>query len=385
MKHIDEYRDPELARRLLSAIHGRAGSIGRTVTLMEVCGSHTHAISRFGLREVLPENLRLLSGPGCPVCVTSTRDVDIALHLAGINGVVFATYGDMMKVPGTGGRTLQKLRAAGADVRVIATARDGIDLAEAHRNRQIVLMGIGFETTAPAMAAVAAACREKAIGNLSIFSVHKVVPPALQALIDDAELAVDGFLCPGHVSSIIGTAPYRPIAEAGKAAVIAGFEPVDVLAGILMALDQIAAGRAEVALQYARGVNPEGNPRALKLLGSVFRPIDADWRGLGTLAASGLVFRPEYASLDAVARFGEPQETSREPKGCGCGEILRGVKTPPQCPLFGNRCTPALPVGPCMVSSEGTCAAWYRYHRSGLEAGPARMNAESKKLRRNSL
>jgi hydrogenase expression/formation protein HypD len=361
VKHIDEYRDPVLARALLAAIAHLARSIRREVTLMEICGSHTQAIGRFGIGRLLPPNVRLISGPGCPVCVTSIEDVDRAILLAGKEGTIVATFGDMLKVPGTDGTSLQQARAAGADVRVIASSRDALALAEAERARAVVMLGIGFETTAPTVAAAVQAARRKRLANFFVFSLHKVIPPAIKALIEAPTLAIDGFICPGHVSTIIGTAGYALIPAAGRAAAITGFEPADILEGILIILRQVAGGEKEVAVQYSRGVNPEGNGRARALMEEVFRRTDALWRGLGNIPESGLALRDEWSAFDALKRFPLPRIASREPAGCLCGEILRGAKRPQACPLFGRLCTPGNPVGPCMVSSEGTCAAHYRY------------------------
>lgn len=361
MKYIDEYRDPALAKELLAAIERLASRVGETITLMEVCGSHTYAIGRFGIRKLLPENIRLISGPGCPVCVTSIGDVDRALFIAGQKDTIFATFGDMLRVPGTGGASLQKARASGVDVRVVASASDSLLLAEENRDKTIVMMGIGFETTTPTIASTVKAALKKGVKNFSVFSVHKVVPPAIKALLDDPSLKIDGFLCPGHVSTIIGADSYRPIIEAGRAAVITGFEPVDILEGIFMILGQIAEGTKEVAIQYARGVRREGNPRARAVMDDVFARETVEWRGLGEIPESGLKFRPGYQEFDALTRFSIPALTSAEVKGCECGNILRGARLPHECPLYGKACTPLNPIGPCMVSSEGTCAAYYKY------------------------
>ncbi len=363
MKYIDEYRDPHLAQGLLARIKKTAGRIKRTVTIMEICGSHTQAIGRFGIRQVLPDNVRLISGPGCPVCVTSAGDVERALWLASYEKAVFATFGDMLRVPGSGGESLQKKRAAGADIRVITSAAECIALAGSMPDREIILMGIGFETTAPTVAAAVASCRRKGIRNLAVFSVHKTVPPVLGALIGDPSLRIDGFICPGHVSTIIGTDAYRIIPESGMAAVIVGFESVDILQGLWMILEQIAGGPREVAIQYGRGVRPEGNPRAKEVMASVFCPANAEWRGIGTIPGSGLALREDYEDFDAAKKYAIPEITPKDPPGCGCGEVLRGLRTPDECMLFGKICTPASPVGPCMVSGEGTCAAYFRYNR----------------------
>ncbi len=362
MKFIDEYRDPAVVQALLKRIDSTARKISRPVTIMEICGSHTYAIGRFGIRNLLPESIRLISGPGCPVCVTSARDVDIALYLSGLDHVIFATFGDMLRVPGRSGNSLQKKRAAGADVRVVSSAAECITLAQANPQKEIIMMGIGFETTAPTIAAVIAACRKKEIKNFSVFSVHKIVPPAINALLADPLLNIDGFLCPGHVSIMIGADAYRMIPNAGRAAVITGFEPVDILEGVWMLLNQVESSKMEVAIQYSRGVKPEGNTRAMNLLHSVFETADAEWRGLGIIPTSGLVLREAFASFDTLKKFSLPDIKSSDIAGCGCGDILRGIKLPNDCPLFKKVCTPVNPIGPCMVSSEGTCSTYYKYY-----------------------
>lgn len=361
MEFIDEYRDPVLAEGLVELIGRTAKRIKKPVTIMEICGSHTYALGRFGIRRLLPDNLRLISGPGCPVCVTSASDVDRALWLASQDDVVFASFGDMLRVPGTGGDNLQKRRAAGAQIRVISSAYECIELAQALPQKEIVLMGIGFETTSPTVAAAVLTAKKKGIGNFSVFSVHKTVPPVLAALIAEPALNIDGFLCPGHVATIIGSDAFRMIPEAGRAGVIAGFEPVDILQGLWMILEQIASGRKEIAIQYGRGVNPEGNLKAGSVLAEVFMTADSEWRGIGEIAGSGLVFREAYASFDARRQFDIPDFRSADPPGCGCGDVLRGLCLPTDCPLFRKYCTPLNPVGPCMVSNEGTCAAFYKF------------------------
>ncbi|MDD5168988.1 MAG: hydrogenase formation protein HypD [Syntrophales bacterium] len=362
IKYIDEYRDAALAKGLLHKISELVEKIDRPLTFMEICGSHTHALSRFGIRQLLPENIRLISGPGCPVCVTSVQDVDAALYLAGQDGVIFATFGDMLRVPGTGTASLQKQRAAGVDVRIISSPMDIVALAQAHPERQVVFMGIGFETTAPAVAASIMAARKKKIGNLRLFSVHKIVPPAIDALLSDPLLRLDGFICPGHVSVIIGADAYNAITAAGKAAVITGFEPVDILEGILMMIRQCLTEKYTVEIQYGRGVKREGNLKARQVMNDVFEAADGYWRGLGIIPGSGLALRRDYARFDVHGYFDILVFDSTEPKGCACGDILRGIKAPEGCPLFRRVCTPLNPIGPCMVSSEGTCAAYYKYH-----------------------
>lgn len=362
MKFIDEYRDPAVVAGLLKHISAISERLAKPVTIMEICGSHTYAIGRFGIRKLLPENIRLISGPGCPVCVTSTRDVDLALYLASQPNVIFATFGDMLRVPGTGGDSLQKKRAEGADVRVISSADECMAMAQSNPSKEVIMMGIGFETTAPTIAAVITASRKKDIRNFSVFSAHKIVPPAIHALLADPLLQIDGFLCPGHVSIMIGTEAYRMMPEAHRAAVITGFEPVDILEGVWMILQQVEKKAFDVAIQYSRGVKPEGNARAMALLNSIFEITDAPWRGLGIIPQSGLTIRPEFLSFDALKKFSVPDISSSDLPGCGCGDILRGIKQPQDCPLFKKVCTPVNPIGPCMVSSEGTCAAYYKYY-----------------------
>lgn len=360
MRFIDEYRDPDIAKRLLDAIRCRSSQIGRPITIMEVCGSHTYAIGHHGLRGMLPDAIKLVSGPGCPVCVTSVHDIDAALYLAGLPGVVFVTFGDMLRVPGTGGRSLQRIRAAGADVRIVSSASETIQIANENPDRQIVFMGIGFETTTPTIASMVKTCKGRGIGNVSVFSAHKVIPPAISALLDDPGLAIDAFLCPGHVSTIIGMAAYEEIPVRGCAAVITGFEPVDILEGIYMISGQILKHDYCVEIQYTRGVSPQGNVKARALIEEVFAPVDARWRGLGMIPLSGLRFREEYREFDAGLRFEIPDIDSHEPDGCRCGEILKGMISPDDCPLFRHACTPDNPIGPCMVSHEGTCQAYYK-------------------------
>jgi hydrogenase expression/formation protein HypD len=362
MRHIDEYRDAALARQLLAAISRGADRRTAPLTIMEICGSHTHALSRFGIRPLLPENIRLISGPGCPICVTSVGDIEASLFLAREPGIIFTAFGDMLRVPGTGGISLQTLRASGADIRVIASPTDAVALAENNPGREILFMGIGFETTTPAVAAAIAAAGKKGVTNLSLFSAHKSVPPAIGALLRDPLLQVDGFLCPGHVSTIIGADAYWAIPDAGRAAVITGFEPVDILAGILMIIEQCTERRYRVEIQYRRAVSRAGNPRARQIMRDVFEETGGQWRGLGDIPESGLALRQAYRAFDARQRFAIPLFDAAEPPGCACGDILRGIRSPDGCPLFRTVCTPLNPVGPCMVSSEGTCSAYFKYH-----------------------
>lgn len=325
---------------------------------MEVCGTHTMAIARYGLRELLPLGLRLVSGPGCPVCVTAIGDLDRVVAVARLPQVTLATFGDLVRVPAS--RTsLAGERAAGADVRVVYSPRDAVEIAAREADREVVFAGIGFETTAPTVGAALLEARSRGLANFSVFSLHKTMPLPLRALLDLGETPIAGFILPGHVSVITGTDCFQFLArEYGVAGVVAGFEAHDVLLALLMLVRQ---PEPTIEIEYTRAVRPEGNVVAQRLLEEVFEPSDADWRGLGVIPGSGLRLRATFADFDAAVRFDvEPDET-REPPGCRCGEVLRGVIDPAECALFGRRCTPQDPVGACMVSSEGACAARYRY------------------------
>ena len=358
MRYVQEFHNAAAARGLVAAIE-RITS--RPLNLMEVCGTHTVAIFRHGIRQLLPPPLSMLSGPGCPVCVTTNADIDKAIALAEQSGVTLATFGDMMKVPGSY-QSLQQVKADGSDVRVVYSPRDAVCMARDNPRRPVVFLAVGFETTAPTIAAALLEAEALGLKNFYLISVHKLIPPAMRALLAAGEVRIDGFICPGHVSVVIGSQPYQFIPQQyGVPCVITGFEPLDVLQGIEMLLRQIAEGRAEVEIQYRRGVRPEGNPLARELLSRVFETSDADWRGLGCIPGSGLKLRPEYRRFDAEEAFAISPPPAKEHKGCLCGDILRGAKTPPECPLFAATCTPERPVGPCMVSSEGTCAGWYQY------------------------
>ena len=337
------------------------GRIGRPLKLMEVCGTHTVEIFRHGIRSVIPGGITLLSGPGCPVCVTSIRDVDAAISLAKGPGTVLVTFGDMMRVPG-GELSLMDARSEGADVRVMYSPLDALRLAQQEPDRQVVFFATGFETTSPLIAATVLDAARKRIRNFSVFSSHKTVPPALKALLDAPDVMVDGFILPGHVSTIIGAKPYGFVAERyRKPSVVTGFEAQEIIEGILMIVRQIATGEARVEIQYRSVVKEEGNPKAVALLNEVFEPADAYWRGIGVIPGSGLRLRDKYKEYDAEARFSLSSTGRAEPELCSCGDILRGVKVPTECPLFGTGCTPDSPVGPCMVSTEGSCAAYYKY------------------------
>jgi hydrogenase expression/formation protein HypD len=361
MKILQGFQDPALVEKLLERVRKLAV---RPVVIMEVCGTHTMEIFRTGLRSLLPDRITLLSGPGCPVCVTSQGEIDAFVSAAGREGLILATFGDLVRVPGTRG-SLQEARAGGADVRVVYSSLDALDLARKNPEREVVFCGVGFETTAPTVAGALQTARAEGLGNFTVFSAHKRVPPALDALFRSGMVRVDGLLCPGHVSVIIGEEAYRPVAERYRVpCVITGFEPVDILQGIVRVLGQVQEKRACVENAYGRAVTRQGNRKALDLMDRVFRVGDAVWRGLGTLAESGFLLQDEYAGFDARLRHGIEIVPAPEPPGCVCGAVLTGRLLPPDCRLFRNACTPEHPVGPCMVSSEGTCAAYHRYHEA---------------------
>lgn len=336
-------------------------SIGRPVRLMEVCGTHTVAIFRHGIRNLLPSGIKLLSGPGCPVCVTSIRDVETAIAISRIKGVILTTFGDMMRVPGNH-KSLSEAKAEGSDIRIMYSPLDALKLAEKNRDKKIVFFATGFETTSPSVAGTIMQAGREGIDNFYIYSVHKTVPPALRALLNSGEVKVDGFILPGHVSTIIGTKTYGFLASAyRKPSVVTGFDAGDILTGIMMLLDQIASGRAEVEIQYTKVVKEEGNPKAVAIMNEYFEPEDAVWRGLGTIPGSGLKLRENFRYRDIRSVIDLVVPEGKEPKACSCGDVLKGIKIPPDCALFGKACTPEKPVGACMVSSEGSCAAYYKY------------------------
>ena len=365
MKWVDEFRDPELAAPLVERVARAAKDLARPVTLMEVCGTHTMSIARHGIRDLLPDNVRLVSGPGCPVCVTPVSYVDAALALVRQHDVWITTFGDMVRVPGSDG-SLATERARGARVEVVTSCLDALALAREHPDRQVVFLAVGFETTAPTIAATLQAARAQGVKNFSLLCAHKTIPEALAFLGSQESFAVQGLLCPGHVSVIIGTEPYEPLAAAGIGCVVSGFEPLDILHSVALLLEQLAEGKPRVHNAYARMVRNQGNARARQVLDETFEPCDASWRGVGTVPGSGLRLRPELSDFDAAKRFPVDLPPAAEPADCICGEILCGTADPPDCPLFGAACTPEDPVGACMVSSEGTCAAWYRYR--GVES-----------------
>ena len=366
MQYIDEFRNPVAIGKLLARIRSRSS---RGVRLMEFCGGHTHAILKFGLRRLLPPTIELLSGPGCPVCVTSQRDLDTAMALAMTDGVILTTFGDMIRVPGTKGN-LQEIKALGGDVRIVYSSLDALTMARANPGRQVVFLAVGFETTAPTVAAAILSARAEGLANFSVLSLHKLTPPAMKAILDAGEVKLAGILGPGHVTTIIGSRAWEflPACHAIPCAV-AGFEPLDILEGIYALVDMIESGTPRVRNAYARSVRPEGNLEAQRRMQQVFEVEEAQWRGLGPVPSSGLGLRKGFESFDALLRFPVELDASPEPKGCRCGEVLRGVVQPPACALFGRVCTPENPVGPCMVSGEGACGAHWLYREDRMLEG----------------
>jgi len=367
VKYVDEFRDRALARQLAGAIAAEAVP-EREYRLMEFCGGHTHAIFRYGVQDLMPPNLRFVHGPGCPVCVLPIARIDQAIALTEQHGVTLCTYADMMRVPGSDRRSLLVAKAAGADVRMVYSTQDALAVARADPTRQVVFFAIGFETTTPPTAVVMKQARAEGLANFSVFCNHVLTPPALRAILaaqGPEGVSIDGILGPSHVSTVIGSAPYGFVPEEfGKPLVIAGFEPLDVMQSALMLIRQINTGRCEVENQYRRAVTPEGNRKAQALMADCFELRESfEWRGLGFLPASALKIREEYSGLDAEIRFPVETRESREVKGCECPAILRGVKRPTDCKLFGTICTPENPMGSCMVSSEGACAAYWSYGR----------------------
>ena len=366
MKYIDGFRNTGTALQLQAAISRLGAALaaaGRRANVMEVCGSHTMAIARFGIRDLLPSNIDLISGPGCPVCVTDAGYIDAAIELAR-KGAVVATFGDMISVPGSDA-SLAECRAQGGAIEVCYSPTSALDLAAEDPGREIVFLAIGFESTiGPGISIVDTAIRN-GIENLSILTAFKLVPPALRALMADPEIRIDAFLCPAHVSAVIGSDAYAPFAgPAGVPCVIAGFEPLDILLGLQGILEQLIHGTAVVENQYSRVVKPRGNPRIQSLIAQYLQPEDVRWRGLGLLPQSGMVLRAAYAHYDAAQRHGIDVQPGRDNPGCLCGEVIKGKHRPSECPLFGRACTPEHPVGPCMVSAEGSCAASYKYSRA---------------------
>jgi len=362
MRYVDEYRDPAAARALVSQITRMAGD--DHFKFMEVCGGHTHTIYRHGIEHVLPANVELVHGPGCPVCVIPMGRVDDAIAVAGTPGVIFTSFGDMMRVPGGHGNLLEA-KARGADVRFVYSPLDALRIAREQPERKVVFFAVGFETTAPSTAVTLLKARADGIDNFSVFCNHVTIVPPIKAILESPDLRLDGFLGPGHVSTVVGNRPYRFVPQQyGKPVVTAGFEPLDILQAIAMLLAQIRQGRCQVENQYTRIVRDEGNPTALGILAEVFelRP-HFEWRGLGFISQSALKLRPEFAAWDAELLYDVPGVRVADPKACQCGEVLKGVIKPWECKVFGTACTPETPIGTCMVSSEGACAAYYNFGR----------------------
>jgi hydrogenase expression/formation protein HypD len=361
MELIDEYRDPAAARRYVDAIRA---AVTRPWAIMEVCGGQTHALLRFGIDRLLPPALTLIHGPGCPVCVTPVGIIDKALAIAARPEVTFCSFGDMLRVPGSDG-DLFAVKSRGGDVRVVYSPLDALALAERHPEREVVFFAVGFETTAPGNAMAAVEARRRGLRNLSLLVSHVLVPPAMEAILRAPRRRVDGFLAAGHVCTIMGLDEYRPLAARFRVPIVAtGFEPLDLLQGLHMCVRQLEEGRAEVENQYARSVRAEGNAAALAVIREVFEIVPRTWRGIGPIAQSGLALRGPYAALDAERRFGVEAVGGRESPDCRSGEVLQGLLKPPDCAAFGTRCTPERPLGATMVSSEGACAAYFRYRRA---------------------
>ncbi len=359
MKYIDEYRNKELVSQFADEIRKISK---KKIGLMEVCGGHTMSIQKFGIPSLLPDNIKLLSGPGCPVCVTSRKFIDHAIAFSRLPDVIITTYGDLIRVPGSTS-TLDLEKARGADIRIVYSILDAVQIAKKNADKKVIFLGIGFETTAPASAAAIINAFGQNILNFYLLSSHKIMPPAMAALIDEG-VRIDGYIAPGHVSTITGMEIYRDIAEKYKlGCVISGFEPVDLMQSILMLVRQIESGKPDVEIQYKRAVRPDGNPKAREMLNEVFELRDDWWRGLGILKKSGLGIRMKYAQHDAERMIEVQVEPTREDKGCICGDVLKGIKNPKECKLFGKACTPQNPVGACMVSHEGACHAYYRFNR----------------------
>ncbi|MBU0507070.1 MAG: hydrogenase formation protein HypD [bacterium] len=359
---MNDLNSHELLKHLSKQLKAR--KVNQQITLMEVCGTHTMAIHRSGLNQMLPDNLRLVSGPGCPVCVTGVSYIDTAIDMAKQHGVTLTTFGDMMRVPGSK-ENLSEIRSQGHAVEVVYSPLGALELAEKNKDKNIVFLAVGFETTTPTIAATVSLAKEKNIKNFYVLPAHKLVMPALEALISDPNLGLNGFILPGHVSTILGSKPYEFIAtKHNMACVITGFEAADVIQGIHMLIDQIETGDPKIEIQYKRVAHEEGNAKARALVDEIYEPCDALWRGFGSIPMSGLKLRPAFEAFDALKAFPVTVNDEVENTGCECGAVLQGKIIPPDCALYGQVCTPEYPIGPCMVSSEGTCAAYYKYRTS---------------------
>lgn len=357
MKYVDEFRDPKLIGKVAREIRAAADT-NRAYNIMEVCGTHTMSIFRFGLKDMLPQNIKLVSGPGCPVCVTPNAYLDKAIAIANMDNVIIATFGDMLKVPGTTS-SLEKEKAKSADIRIVYSSLEALDLARRNPYKEVVFLGIGFETTAPTVAQSILIAKQEVLKNYSVLCGHKTMPKVLELLVSDGSIGVDGFILPGHVSAVIGSRPYGFLSDKyKKRCVISGFEPLDIMQSILMLIKQKTP---KVEVQYNRITCRDGNLLAMNSIRTVYNPSDSVWRGIGCVKCSGLKIKKTYSGFDAQVKFDPKPEISRENPGCFCGMILKGVKTPYDCPSFSKTCTPEQPRGACMVSSEGTCAAYYKY------------------------
>ncbi|MBD3380091.1 MAG: hydrogenase formation protein HypD [Candidatus Omnitrophica bacterium] len=358
LKYLDEYRDAGLVGEISSRIKGLSS---KQLNIMEVCGGHTMSIRKHGIHELVGDNINLISGPGCPVCVTSISDMDRAIALSECGNTVLCTFGDMFSVPGSRS-SLEKARAGGADVRTVYSVHDALSFAAEEKDKDFIFLSIGFETTAPTAAAAVLQAKKENIDNFFVLSLNKTMPAALKAVLSGEDSRIDALICPGHVSTITGTGIYRPIVnDLGVSCCVSGFEPADVLSAIYFLVESHEEGRPRLVNAYRRAVREEGNRKACAIIDRVFEPCDAEWRGLGMIPDSGLKLRKEYSGLDAGVRFKVDVPPSAEFPGCICGDILRGAKDPSDCPLFGKACIPEGPKGACMVSSEGACAAWYKY------------------------
>lgn len=354
---IDDFRDADLCKKLIAQIEKEATK--DCYRFMEVCGSHTMAIAKFGIKSILPKNIDLVSGPGCPVCVTPQCEIDALFDIVS-RGAVIATFGDMMRVPGANGQNLQKMKSEGADVRIVFSPLDTLKIAK-ETDKEVVFVGIGFETTTPAIAGLAMMAKKGGQKNLSITPYNKTMPEVLSLILADENLKINGFVCPGHVTAVTGISLYDPIVEAGMSAVVTGFEPVDILSSILEMIRQVNSGEYKAVNAYSRVVADDGNAKARSIIDEVYEKHGCWWRGIGFIEDSGLAFRKEYEEFDAFKKFDVNLEGDDEIAGCSCGDVLKGYIKPNECALFGSACTPVSPVGPCMVSSEGACAAAYKY------------------------
>lgn len=360
MKYIDEFRNPKIAKQLIRLIHQLAGQLTKPISIMEVCGSHTVAMFRYGIRKILPDNIRVIAGPGCPVCVTAQSDIDHAIGICEYKDTIITTFGDMLKVPGTK-TNLRDMQGRGKDIRVVYSTLNALDFARENKTKKVIHIAIGFETTIPTVAAAVHRAKLEKLDNFYVLSAHKIIPPALKVLVASPKSEISGFLLPGHVSTIIGSKPYEFLVKKYKIpCVIAGFEALDILQSIVMLLKQQISKKPMVEIQYSRCVHTEGNIVAQRMIDQVFKVSDVQWRGLGLMKKSGLVLKPEYKAFDAVKHFPVKLPVSKQ-TACRCGDVLQGIINPTECALFKKTCNPSMPIGPCMVSSEGACSAYYRY------------------------